>query len=202
LACPADSHISALGEIQQDAIFQAKGMEYSLTQLVGDDPALAKTFENGHFATLYLSPRDYHRIHMPLAGSLQQMRHIPGRLFSVNQATARTLPRLFSRNERLLCLFDTEVGPMAVILVGAIFVGSMDTVWAGTVAPCDRRVSRWHYGDQAQAPVTLAKGEELGRFNMGSTVILLFGKEAIQWLPELTAGDGVQVNQALGKVQG
>lgn len=196
IACPADGRISAFGAIDQDGILQAKGMHYSPRELLGGDPGLAELFQGGGFATIYLSPRDYHRVHMPLAGRLTRMIHVPGRLFSVNAATARTLPRLFTRNERLVCLFDTELGPMALILVGAIFVGCMDTVWAGTVAPADLRATDWRYGGQAPA-VSLEKGAEMGRFNMGSTVILLFGKDALTWDPGLRAGQPVLMGQGL-----
>lgn len=200
LACPADGRISALGTIQGDSIFQAKGMDYSLTELVGGDAQLAQTFSDGQFATIYLSPRDYHRVHMPLDGKLTQMLHVPGRLFSVNNRTARTLPRLFSRNERVVCLFDTEFGPMAVILVGAIFVGCMDTPWAGTVAPVDLRLSRWQYA-QTEDAIHLAKGAEMGRFNMGSTVILLLSKDSgLAWADHFKEGMEVRMGEALGNI--
>lgn len=199
VAMPADGKISAFGAIEQGRLIQAKGMDYALTELVGGDPALAEPFQGGSFATIYLSPRDYHRVHMPLGGTLRQMIHVPGRLFSVNAATARTLPRLFTRNERVVCLFDTEAGPMAVILVGAVFVGCMDTAWAGTVAPADLRVNSWRYG-QAGQEIRLEKGAEMGRFNMGSTVILLFGKEAITWASRLEAGLDVRMGETLGNL--
>ncbi|MBU0500718.1 MAG: phosphatidylserine decarboxylase [Gammaproteobacteria bacterium] len=200
VALPADGKISAFGTINQGRLIQAKGMDYSLADLVGGDPAIARLFEDGTFATIYLSPRDYHRVHMPLSGKLRQMSHVPGRLFSVNAATARTLPRLFTRNERVVCLFDTEAGPMAVILVGAIFVGCMDTLWAGTIAPADLRTSSWHYGGAEQA-VTLEKGAEMGRFNMGSTVILLFGKDALAWHERIEVGLEVRMGEALGSLK-
>jgi phosphatidylserine decarboxylase len=199
LACPADGQISALGSIRGDGILQAKGMDYSLQDLLGGDAALAAQFHDGQFATIYLSPRDYHRVHMPLSGQLREMIHVPGRLFSVNARTARTLPRLFSRNERLVCLFDTQVGPMAVILVGAIFVGCMDTVWAGTVAPADLRNSRWRYGE-VEPSIQLEQGEEMGRFNMGSTVILLLGKDALSWQEHLREGSQVRMGEAFARL--
>jgi phosphatidylserine decarboxylase len=149
---------------------------------------------------MYLSPRDYHRIHMPLDGTLERMTHIPGRLFSVNHATTRAVPRLFARNERIVNIFRTPAGPMAVILVGAIFVGSMDTVWAGTVTPAHRRVSDWRYDGSAPTDVVLAKGEELGRFNMGSTVILLFPKDAVVWNDVLKPGTHLRFGQRIGTV--
>lgn len=197
VAMPADGRINAFGAIDQGRLIQAKGMDYSLTDLVGGDPEIARLFQGGAFATIYLSPRDYHRVHMPLGGTLRQMIHVPGRLFSVNAATARTLPRLFTRNERVVCLFDTEAGPMAVILVGAIFVGCMDTVWAGTVAPADLRVNTWRYS-QAGQEIKLDKGAEMGRFNMGSTVILLFGKDALAWDERIKEGLEVRMGEALG----
>ncbi|MBV2093084.1 MAG: phosphatidylserine decarboxylase, partial [Candidatus Thiodiazotropha sp. (ex Ctena orbiculata)] len=143
-------------------------------------------------------PRDYHRLHMPLAGKLRKMVHVPGRLFSVNETTCRKVPRLFARNERVICLFDTEAGPMAMILVGAIFVSSIETVWAGTVTPANQRVSSWDYNQQQQPEsVDLEKGEEMGRFNMGSTVILLFGKDAVEWSETFTPGSPVKMGRAI-----
>jgi phosphatidylserine decarboxylase len=195
LACPADGRLSAFGDIRHGQLLQAKGMDYSLEELLGGDKGLAERFTDGSFATVYLSPKDYHRVHMPLSGSLQETLHVPGRLFSVNAATARTLPRLFSRNERVVTVFETEIGPMAVILVGAIFVGCMDTVWAGTLAPADLRISRWPEPEQK---VQLARGEEMGRFNMGSTVILLFAKDALDWGQDLREGQKVRMGEALG----
>lgn len=195
---PVDGTISQIGRIENGRIFQAKGQSYTLRELLGNDETGSKMFEDGHFATLYLSPRDYHRIHMPLGGELKQMRHIPGRLFSVSPSTTRVVPRLFSRNERLVNLFETGQGPMAVIMVGAIFVASMDTVWAGTVAPATRRISQWRYGpQQPDQPITLDKGDEMGRFNMGSTVVLLFPKDSIRWDEALSAGSQVQMGQQI-----
>jgi len=195
---PVDGAVSQLGRIENGRIFQAKGQSYTLQELLGEDSEWCERFAEGHFTTLYLSPRDYHRIHMPLAGELRKMLHIPGRLFSVSPSTTRVVPRLFSRNERVVNLFETEHGPMALIMVGAIFVASMDTVWAGTVAPLSRRISQWRYGQQKPvAPVTLDKGEEMGRFNMGSTVVLLFPKDAIEWSDKLSADTKVQMGQKI-----
>lgn len=195
---PVDGAVSQLGRIENGRIFQAKGQSYTLSELLGEDSAWCNQFAEGHFATLYLSPRDYHRIHMPLAGELKKMLHIPGRLFSVSPSTTRVVPRLFSRNERLVNLFETPQGPMAVIMVGAIFVASMDTVWSGTVAPAERRISQWHYGHQPTTePVTLDKGAEMGRFNMGSTVVLLFAKDTVEWNAELSADSKVQMGQRI-----
>jgi phosphatidylserine decarboxylase len=189
IACPADGTLSQAGDIESGYLFQANGHDYALFELLGGDQEMTAQFEDGHFATIYLSPKDYHRLHMPLAGKLRKMVHVPGRLFSVNETTCRKVPRLFARNERVICLFDTEVGPMAMILVGAIFVSSIETVWAGTVTPTRLRVSSWDY-NQSQQPdqVELEKGEEMGRFNMGSTVILLFGKDAVEWTENLLPG--------------
>lgn len=195
---PVDGAVSQCGRIENGRIFQAKGQSYTLQELLGEDAEWCAQFADGHFATLYLSPRDYHRIHMPLSGKLKKMLHIPGRLFSVSPSTTRVVPRLFSRNERLVNLFETEHGPMAVIMVGAIFVASMDTVWAGTVAPATRRISQWRYGPQPPTePVILEKGEEMGRFNMGSTVVLLFQKDAIAWSDALSADTKVQMGQQI-----
>lgn len=193
LACPADGRLSQFGSLSEGRLVQAKGRTYSLLDLLGGDADWAERFAGGQFATIYLSPRDYHRVHMPTAGRLVAMRHIPGRLFSVNQVTTALVPRLFSRNERLLCLFEGEAGPFAVILVGAIFVGSMATVWAGQVTP--RRPDR---KPAEGSPLTLDRGEEMGRFNMGSTVILLLPAGAYAFAPELRPGDGVRLGQRLG----
>ncbi|MES9844205.1 MAG: archaetidylserine decarboxylase [Candidatus Sedimenticola sp. 6PFRAG5] len=198
IICPVDGAVSQAGEIKNGRIFQAKGRNYTLEELLGDDRDMTRQFADGSFATIYLSPRDYHRIHMPLGGRLTRMSHVPGRLFSVSPSTTRTVPRLFSRNERVINLFETDAGPMAVIMVGAIFVASMDTVWAGTVAPSSRRVSQWDYTASEPQPVDLEKGDEMGRFNMGSTVILLFGKEAMAWSDKLQSGDKVQMGEAIG----
>ena len=195
LACPVDGTVSQAGHIQTNQIFQAKGHSYSLQTLVGDTE-LATQFENGHFATLYLSPRDYHRIHMPVAGQLKRMIHVPGRLFSVNPATARTIPGLFARNERVVAIYDTEFGPMAMILVGAIFVASIETIWHGVVTPPKgQQIRHWDYTDQN---IKQDKGEEMGRFNMGSTVIVLFGPDHIQWHESIKAEASIRMGQTLG----
>ncbi len=195
---PADGTLSQAGNIEDGYIFQAKGHDYSLLELLGNDIELSRRFENGSFATIYLSPRDYHRVHMPFSGTLKKMVHVPGRLFSVNDTTTRLVPALFARNERVISLFETDLGPMAVILVGAIFVSSIETVWAGTITPVSRQVRRWDYPPaQAADPVRLEKGEEMGRFNMGSTVILLFGKDLIDWQEELTPGQALKLGERL-----
>ncbi|MCG8099428.1 MAG: archaetidylserine decarboxylase, partial [Candidatus Thiodiazotropha taylori] len=194
IASPADGTLSQAGDIESGYLFQAKGHDYALFELLGGDQEMTNLFDEGHFATIYLSPRDYHRLHMPLAGKLRKMVHVPGRLFSVNETTCRKVPRLFARNERVISLFDTEAGPMAMILVGAIFVSSIETVWAGTVTPANQRVSSWDYNQQQQPEtVELEKGEEMGRFNMGSTVILLFGKDAVEWSETFTPGSPVKM---------
>lgn len=197
IACPADGAISQAGAITNGRIFQAKGHEYTALELLGGDQERAKAFENGSFATIYLSPKDYHRLHMPLAGTLKEMVHIPGRLFSVNNTTVSAVPNLFARNERVACIFDTEAGPMALILVGAIFVSSVETLWHGVVTPPSISEPRtWHYQDK---PPTLEKGAEMGRFNMGSTIIVLFGKDRTAWHPELQAGHAVRLGEAIGR---
>ena len=176
--CPADGAISQLGPIEHGRIFQAKGHSYSLAELLGGDAELAAPFMGGDFATVYLSP-DYHRVHMPLAGTLREMVYVPGRLFSVNQTTAENVPELFARNERVVCLFDTERGPMAVVLVGAMIVASIETVWAGLVTPPKRELKTFRYDEAARAPIRLEKGAELGRFKLGSTAIVLFGPQQV-----------------------
>ncbi len=172
LICPVDGAISQFGPIDGDRIFQAKGHHYTTQALVGGDGALAAHFHQGLFATLYLSPRDYHRIHMPCAGRLLRMIHVPGDLFSVNPATAQGVPGLFARNERVVCVFDGEAGPWVLVLVGATIVGSMATVWHGVVnPPRPGTVREWTYHDQ---DIRLAQGQEMGRFLLGSTVVMLF----------------------------
>ncbi len=172
LICPVDGAISQFGAIEGDQIFQAKGHSYSTRALVGGDAALASAFENGSFATIYLSPKDYHRIHMPCAGTLRRMIHVPGDLFSVNPVTARGVPALFARNERVVCVFDGARGPFVMVLVGATIVGSMATTWHGVVnPPRPGAIRTWDY---AQGDVSLQQGDEMGRFLLGSTVVLLF----------------------------
>lgn len=195
---PVDGTVSQAGHIEGDAIFQAKGQRYALAALLGHSEAWQAAFENGEFTTLYLSPRDYHRIHMPRSGTLREMIHVPGRLFSVNPLTTRKVPGLFARNERVVCLFDTDAGPMALVLVGAINVGSIETVWAGEVTPpAGRRVRRWRYDGQ---DIRLEAGAEMGRFNMGSTVILLFGAGRVAWEAGLQAEAPVHMGQKIGRV--
>ncbi len=197
---PADGVLSQAGSLDAGRLLQAKGVNYDLTDLLGGERQWARRFEGGLFATVYLSPRDYHRVHMPMEGRLKRMLHVPGRLFSVSPLTTALVPGLFTRNERVVCLFETAVGPMAVILVGAVFVGGIDTVWAGCVAPAGRRVSRWNYAEPLPA-VTLERGAELGRFNMGSTVILLFPPGRVRWDPDLRPGRRLRMGEALGWIQ-
>jgi phosphatidylserine decarboxylase len=194
---PADGAISAIGRIHADTLLQAKGHDYSLTALLGGEAARAAPFHGGNFATVYLSPKDYHRVHIPLGGTLREMIHVPGRLFSVNQTTADNIPGLFARNERVICLFDTAAGPMAVILVGAMIVAGIETVWAGAVTPAAQDGKVWDYRQQTP-PIRLEKGAELGRFKLGSTVIVLFGPDVVQWQQMLTAGSAVRMGQQLG----
>lgn len=196
-ACPVDGAISQLGRIEDGRIFQAKGHEYSLVELLGGDLTRAEPFRNGSFATIYLSPRDYHRIHMPLAGTLTEMVHVPGRLFSVNPVTVTRVPRLFARNERVAALFDTAEGPMGMVLVGAINVAAIETVWSGLVTPPrGRDIGVWKYGDQVR--VNLERGAEMGRFNMGSTVIMLF-PEGFSFRPDLVPGLPVKLGESLAQ---
>jgi phosphatidylserine decarboxylase len=194
--CPVDGAVSQAGKIDGDAIFQAKGHSYSLNTLLGNSDSWRDKFQNGLFATLYLSPRDYHRIHMPLTGTLEQVIHVPGRLFSVNPATTRKVPGLFARNERVACLFNTEHGPMGMVLVGAINVASIETVWQGVITPpAGKRIQSWDYSNK---DVVLKAGEEMGRFNMGSTVILLFGPEQVKWVNSVMAEAPVRMGGWLG----
>jgi phosphatidylserine decarboxylase len=196
--CPADGAVSQLGPIEHGRIFQAKGHSFSAVELLGGDAERAAPFMGGAFATIYLSPKDYHRVHMPLTGTLREMVYVPGRLFSVNQTTAQNVPELFARNERVVCLFDTERGPMAVVLVGAMIVASIETVWAGLVTPPKRSLKSVRYDEAARAPISLDKGAELGRFKLGSTAIVLFGPDQVQWAEQLGADSQVRMGQRLG----
>ena len=194
--CPVDGAISQFGPIERDQIFQAKGHSYSTTALVGGDRALAARFENGSFATLYLSPRDYHRIHMPCTGRLTRMIYVPGALFSVNPTTARGVPGLFARNERVVCVFESEFGPFVLTLVGATIVGSMATVWHGMVNPPRPGVLReWRYDEQN---IVLKKGEEMGRFLLGSTVVMLFPKDSLAFNPAWSAARPIRLGEMMG----
>ena len=197
LVCPVDGAISQLGSITDDRIFQAKGQSFSLNELLGGDKERAREFEDGEFATIYLSPKDYHRIHMPMAGTLREMTYVPGKLFSVNPTTAAQVPNLFARNERVACIFDTDAGPMAMVLVGAMIVGSMETTWAGVVAPGGGDVSTSSYRQLAN-PIRFEKGEEMGRFRLGSTVIIVMPKGKVSWENNQKAEKTVRLGEALG----
>jgi phosphatidylserine decarboxylase len=194
--CPVDGKISQFGAIEHGDIFQAKGHSYTTTALVGGDADLAAQYADGSFATLYLSPRDYHRIHMPCAGRLRRMIYAPGELFSVNPKTVRGVPNLFARNERVVCVFDGEFGPFVLVLVGATIVGSMATVWHGVVNPPRSRTVRvWRYDDKE---ITLNKGEEMGRFLLGSTVVMLFPKATLNFNPAWQHAKSICVGEAMG----
>lgn len=195
IASPVDGTVSQIGCIQEDSLIQAKGFHFSLQGLLGGAPRIAKQFENGYFSTIYLSPKDYHRVHMPIRGTLTHSIYIPGKLFSVNPLTTSTVPSLFSRNERLVCLFETEVGPMAVILVGAMLVASINTTWRTASVSTTVTTSLPPY------PVVLERGAELGHFKLGSTVIVLFPKDTIKWESMIKEGSSVQMGQLVGSIQ-
>ncbi len=197
IASPADGVISQIGDINTDRILQAKNHDYSVAELVGGDAALASRFENGKFATVYLSPRDYHRVHMPFDGQLQTMLYVPGDLFSVNRVTTDHLPGLFARNERIICVFDSPNGPFAVVLIGAMIVGSIDTVWDGQITPIKKQVRRFDYTTHRE--INLKKGEEMGRFKLGSTVVLLFPSGKANWNNNIAAGASVRMGQWIGR---
>ena len=197
LVCPVDGSISQFGRIRGDMLLQAKGHDYSTRALLGGDAELAARIDHGYFATLYLSPKDYHRIHMPCAGTLRRMVHVPGALFSVNPTTARGVPGLFARNERVVCLFDGAHGPFVLVLVGATIVGSMATVWHGVVnPPRPGTVREWRYDD---APVELAQGAEMGRFLLGSTVVLLFPDGGLQFNPAWMPGGAIRLGEPMAR---
>ncbi len=195
LVCPVDGAISQFGALEGDRLLQAKGHRYTTRALVGGDAELAARFEHGHFATLYLSPKDYHRIHMPCAARLKRMVHVPGDLFSVNPVTARAVPGLFARNERVVCVFDTAFGPFVLALVGATIVGSMATVWHGVVnPPRGGKLREWRYDDTA---VELKQGDEMGRFLLGSTVVMLFPRGPLRFNPAWAPGGAVRLGQMM-----
>jgi len=198
LICPVDGAISQFGPMQQGQILQAKGHHYSSTALVGGDAALAALFDDGSFATLYLSPKDYHRIHMPCEGRLTRMIYVPGDLFSVNPTTARGVPGLFARNERVVCHFESRHGPWVLVLVGATIVGSMATVWHGVVnAERAGQLREWRYEDQS---VQLKQGQEMGRFLLGSTVVLLFPKGPLEFNPAWAPGGAIRLGEAMANL--
>ena len=196
--CPVDGAISQFGDIDDHQIFQAKGHKFTTAELVGGDQTLAAHFQHGHFANVYLSPKEYHRIHMPCDGRLTRMIYVPGELFSVNPTTARGIPGLFARNERVVCVFDTANGPFVMTLVGATIVGSMATVWHGVVnPPRSGQVRDWSY---ANDHIVLKKGEELGRFLLGSTVVMLFPKGTLQFNPAWQPAGPVQLGEVMGNL--
>jgi phosphatidylserine decarboxylase len=196
IVSPADGVVSQAGNIEQGDIFQAKGKSFTAIDLLGGNAQRAEPFNNGIFTTIYLSPKDYHRLHMPITGQLIEMVHVSGKLFSVNGATTEGVAGLFARNERVVAIFETEVGKMALVLVGAIFVSSIETVWHGVVTPPTiKGVREWQYSDNA--PV-LNKGDEMGRFNMGSTIIVLFENNKVAWDSDLKAGKAVKLRARLG----
>jgi len=199
IASPADGRISAIGDITQGRVFQAKGHDYSLATLIGDDAEATARLSNGRFATIYLSPRDYHRLHMPLSGELRSQLHVPGRLFSVGPHTVRTVPSLFARNERVVAQFETDAGLLIMVLVGAINVAAIETVWHGLVTPPQRKqINRIDYTGENRR--RLQRGQEMGRFNMGSTVILLLENPS-RWRVDMQAGDAVRMGQFLGNTE-
>jgi len=198
IASPADGVVSQAGKIENGDIFQAKGKRFTVTDLLGGDSKRAEKFNDGEFTTIYLSPKDYHRLHIPISGTLREMVHVPGRLFSVNGATTEAVNGLFAKNERVVAIFDTEIGAMALVLVGAIFVSSIETVWHGVVTPPTIKTVRvWNY--ETDAP-TLKIGDEMGRFNMGSTIIVLFEKDKMTWNTDFTAGKTVKLGEKIGQI--
>lgn len=195
LACPCDGTVSQAGPIRAGAIIQAKGRGYSALELLGGDKSMAAEFADGRFATIYLAPYNYHRMHMPLAANMKKMIHVPGRLFSVAPWTVEEIPRLFARNERLACYFETSAGPMVMVLVGALNVSAIETIWSGQVVPPGaKKISEFDYSHTRK---DIAKGAEMGRFNMGSTVILLTGNN-VEWLPNMRPGKTVKMGQLIG----
>jgi len=194
LVSPADGAVSQLGKIELGKVFQAKGRDFSVTTLLGGDSERAATFLNGEFATIYLSPKDYHRVHMPCAGKLLETVYVPGDLFSVNPTTAQGVDGLFARNERLVCMFETEYGPMAMVLVGAMIVAGIETVWSGQVCPIPKKAQ---VQDYTQSEVRLEKGQEMGRFKLGSTVVLCFPEDSVKFLEEIKAESPLMMGQAL-----
>jgi phosphatidylserine decarboxylase len=200
LALPVDGAVSQLGNIKHDAIFQAKGHDYSLTTLLGGKPDVAKPFLDGKFATIYLSPKDYHRIHMPIDGQLTDMIYVPGELFSVSPLTAERVPGLFARNERVVAIFDTKIGKMAMVLVGATIVASIETKWAGTVSPpAGKNVLHWQYPSQGDNSVFIKKGEEMGLFKLGSTIVACFEADSIEF-SDFSAGDVTRLGDVFATI--
>ncbi len=198
IVSPADGAVSELGDIDLGSIMQAKGQYYSLVDLLAGDLDATDTYLGGKFATIYLSPKDYHRVHMPVDGRLTKMSYVPGRLFSVNQATANQIPGVFARNERLICHFESEQGPFVLILVGAMIVAGIETVWAGQVTPLSATVQHQKYGNGDH--IELKKGEEMGRFKLGSTAIILFPKGRNEWSTALKNGTPLKMGETIGSL--
>lgn len=199
LVSPVDGTVSQIGRINQTTILQAKGHDYSIMELLAGDTALANQFSDGHFATLYLAPRDYHRVHMPCSGQLQRMIHVPGARFAVNETSVQGIPRLFARNERLINIFRNDaIDPLALIMIGAMCVGSMQTVWSDP--PVARKRGECQDYDYRPLTLMLGRGDEMGRFNMGSTVILLFPPATMEWLPSLQPGQRIRMGQTIGRL--
>lgn len=194
VSSPVDGCVSQTGNINNDTIIQAKNFNYTTVSLLGGAEKLAQVFENGSFSTIYLAPKDYHRVHMPITGKLVETTYIPGKLFSVNQLTAQNIPNLFSRNERLVCLFETAIGPVAIILVGAMIVGNIQTAWP--MRHSRKEITTEHYSNN----LVIERGAELGLFKLGSTVIMLFPKDSVEWLPVLKENLIVKVGEELGQI--
>lgn len=194
LVSPADGAVSQLGKIELGRVFQAKGRDYSVAELLGGDADRAAPFVNGDFMTVYLSPKDYHRVHMPFAGTLKETVYVPGDLFSVNPATTENVDALFARNERMVCIFETEFGPMAMVLVGAMIVAGIETVWSGQVTPLPKEAQAQQYNGE---DIVLGKGDEMGRFKLGSTVVMCFPENAIEFAEELKAESVLRMGQEL-----
>ena len=194
LVSPADGAVSQLGKIELGRVFQAKGRDYSVAELLGGDADRAAPFVNGDFMTVYLSPKDYHRVHMPFSGTLKETVYVPGDLFSVNPATTENVDALFARNERMVCIFETEFGPMAMVLVGAMIVAGIETVWSGQVTPLPKEAQAQQYNGE---DIVLGKGEEMGRFKLGSTVVMCFPENAIEFAEELKAESELRMGQEL-----
>jgi phosphatidylserine decarboxylase len=195
IASPADGVISQIGEINSLSIVQTKGHHYSLSDLLGGNAETTELFKNGHFSTIYLSPKDYHRLHMPITGTLKETIYIPGDLFSVNQATTEHVPNLFARNERVIAIFDTQSGPMALVLVGAMIVAGIETVWQKAITPPSRIIKRI---DHSNLAITIEKGQEMGRFYLGSTIVMCFAHGALTWDEKLTDNAAIQMGESMG----
>jgi phosphatidylserine decarboxylase len=199
-AHPVDGAVSQFGDIKEGRIFQAKGHEYNLTELIGGDPRDANPFRNGTFATIYLAPKDYHRIHMPCDGVLKKMIYVPGELYSVNPLTVANVPNLFARNERVVAIFEGEFGPFAMILVGATIVASIGTVWSGTVTPpTGPNIHSWDYPTSGDRAITLKKGEEMGHFKLGSTIVMLYPEDVIDFDENLEPDSVTRMGAIMGE---